>query len=221
MLTHLAGSFYLVKEMALFVKTLSIEFRCLRIYNKFSESKAAYLSYETKYGVRQDASKSILCSKTFCREEGEGCMDREQRKKYLLRVWLEILTAGLVYLAVITFTDLRIPCVFHLATGLLCPGCGVTRMVQALVRLDLRGAFASNPFVLCLLPAGIPYGVYRTRKYIEGSGDRYGPLETALLVVTLAGAILFGVIRNLPDGHLPLMIRELLAGMIHSQLFIL
>ena len=126
-------------------------------------------------------------------------MDRAQRKKYLFRVWAEILIAGFAYLLVITFTSLRIPCVFHLLTGSPCPGCGVTRMAYALIHLDFKGAFAYNPYVLCILPFLIPYGVYRSRKFINGSGDHYSPLETAVLVLLLIGALLFGVIRNLPS----------------------
>lgn len=126
-------------------------------------------------------------------------MDRGQRKKYLLRTWLEVLIAGMIYLAVISFTSLRIPCVFHAVTGYQCPGCGVTRMVYALAHLDLKAAFAANPFVLCLLPFMIPYAVYRSRKYIDGNGDRYSPIETVILALLLAGAILFGILRNLPS----------------------
>ena len=126
-------------------------------------------------------------------------MDRQQRKKYLFRVWAEVLAAGFAYFLVITFTSLRIPCIFHLLTGYLCPGCGVTRMAYALIHLDFKGAFAYNPYVLCILPFLIPYGVYRSRKFINGSGDHYSPLETAVLVLLLIGALLFGVIRNLPS----------------------
>lgn len=125
-------------------------------------------------------------------------MDRTQRKRYLLRTWLEILACGFVYLMVITLTDLRIPCVFRMVTGYDCPGCGVTRMAYALVHLDFRTAFASNPFVLCLLPFAIPYAVYRSKKFINGKEDHFSPLETGLLCLVLAAAVVFGIVRNLP-----------------------
>ena len=47
------------------------------------------------------------------------------------------------------------PCVFHLFTGYWCPGCGITRMLHALVHLDLVRAWRMNPGVmlgLTLLP---------------------------------------------------------------------
>ena len=126
-------------------------------------------------------------------------MDRTQRKKYLFRVWAEVLIAGFAYFLVITFTSLRIPCIFYLLTGYQCPGCGVTRMANALIHMDLKGAFAYNSYVLCILPFLIPYGIYRSRKYIDGTGDHYSPPEIAVLVLLLIGALLFGVIRNLPS----------------------
>lgn len=40
------------------------------------------------------------------------------------------------------------PCVFHLATGLYCPGCGITRALHALVHGDLARAWSMNPLAL-------------------------------------------------------------------------
>ncbi|HEY0335174.1 MAG TPA: DUF2752 domain-containing protein [Stenotrophomonas sp.] len=40
------------------------------------------------------------------------------------------------------------PCVFHLFTGYWCPGCGLTRMLHALVHFDLIGAWRMNPGVM-------------------------------------------------------------------------
>lgn len=39
------------------------------------------------------------------------------------------------------------PCVFNLLTGLLCPGCGGTRALHALLHGDVAAAFAFNPLL--------------------------------------------------------------------------
>lgn len=39
---------------------------------------------------------------------------------------------------------LRMPCLFHLKTGLYCPGCGATRCVTRLIHGDLLGAVRAN-----------------------------------------------------------------------------
>ena len=115
-----------------------------------------------------------------------------------MRLWLKILLAGFAYLLVITFTSLRIPCWFYQLTGYQCPGCGVTRMVYALAHLRLREAWAANPYFLCLLPILIIYAFYRSHRYIIGNDDQYSKAEKVLPWFALAGAVIFGILRNLP-----------------------
>ena len=40
------------------------------------------------------------------------------------------------------------PCLFHLLTGLYCPGCGGTRAVRAMAAGNLRLSFQYHPLVL-------------------------------------------------------------------------
>lgn len=40
------------------------------------------------------------------------------------------------------------PCMFHAATGLFCPGCGITRAIHALVHGDIARAFSMNAFAM-------------------------------------------------------------------------
>lgn len=44
-----------------------------------------------------------------------------------------------------------LPCLFQATTGYLCPGCGITRCLHALVHGDIGQAFAMNPLVMLLL----------------------------------------------------------------------
>lgn len=43
-------------------------------------------------------------------------------------------------------------CMFHLATGYDCPGCGSQRAVHALLSGDVAGAFHANAFLFLLVP---------------------------------------------------------------------
>ena len=59
-----------------------------------------------------------------------------------------LLAAGLLA-AVWRSLALPVPrCLFHLWTGIPCPGCGSTRMVDAVLAGDLAAAAAFNPLVL-------------------------------------------------------------------------
>ena len=68
-----------------------------------------------------------------------------QRLFQVLRTVGAVTLLGLLYVLWGGLTRLWLPCPFHLLTGLDCPGCGVTRMCRALLRLDLSAAWAANP----------------------------------------------------------------------------
>ena len=78
-------------------------------------------------------------------------------------------------------------CWLHQSTGLLCPGCGATRALHALLHGDLRTAWTLNPLAVALLPVGLAYGVraawaWRTFK------ARY-PHEAGLVLAFLTAAV--------------------------------
>lgn len=111
-----------------------------------------------------------------------------------------VLLIGFLYFIWYKITAIGIPCMVYKTTGLYCPSCGVTRMAMALSRFDITTAFHMNPFILCLLP----YGVFiYARKYVyllwKGVPYPYRKYHRAIGIVLIVGAILFGVIRNLPS----------------------
>lgn len=70
----------------------------------------------------------------------------------LLRNGGLLLALGLGYAAWIHKTGLALPCPVFRLTGLLCPGCGITRMCLALLRLDFIGAWQANLGLMLILP---------------------------------------------------------------------
>ena len=91
-----------------------------------------------------------------------------------------------------------IPCVFHLITGLDCPGCGVTRMLRALAAGDLAAAWRFNPFVLLALPLLLLLFLRLTVRYVITGQRAPNRGENALVWVLIAGLVLFGILRNMP-----------------------
>jgi len=88
-------------------------------------------------------------------------------------------------------------CWLHQSTGLLCPGCGATRALHALLHGDLRTAWTLNPLVVALLPVGWAYGAHAA--WAWRTGRRWmPPLGARHLVVLTAVAFVFGIVRNLP-----------------------
>ena len=88
-------------------------------------------------------------------------------------------------------------CWLHQSTGLLCPGCGATRALHALLHGDLRTAWTLNPLVVALLPVGWAYGAHAA--WAWRTGRRWmPPLGGRHIAVLTAVAFVFGIVRNLP-----------------------
>jgi hypothetical protein len=88
-----------------------------------------------------------------------------------------------------------VPCPFHAATGLWCPGCGMTRAVHHLVNGDLAAALSSN----LLLPVVLAIAVWGWLAWWRPSFPRIGAALPGWVWPALAAAALcFGVLRNLP-----------------------
>lgn len=90
-----------------------------------------------------------------------------------------------------------IPCLIHKITGLYCPGCGISRMLISIVKLDFYQAFRYNPFLFILLIVSLIYQVIKliTYKLLTIEIKLNNKVYVSLLVLT----ILFGIIRNLPQ----------------------
>ena len=104
---------------------------------------------------------------------------------------------GIVYYFVLVHFHFSIPCIFHLLTGLQCPGCGVTRMIVYLLHLNFRAAFYQNQAIFILFPfilyfAGKLYISWLFRKkYILCK------VENILLYSMVFVLLVFAVWRNI------------------------
>ena len=119
------------------------------------------------------------------------------RRKRFLREGIRILGIGVIYFFWVCLTGVGIPCPFRLLTGYLCPGCGITHYCIAMLQLRFADAYSANPFLFVLMPFFIPYGICRTHRFIQTGRTEYSVAELGLLLMTLVGAIVFSVYRNL------------------------
>lgn len=121
-------------------------------------------------------------------------MTQQRIRKVILVTTLLLLAAAAAALAV--HLGLRIPCIFHLITGLNCPGCGNTRAVMAMLRFDFRGMLHYN----LLFPLELAYLVYlyvcSASHYIRTGRATYKPKSPWLDVVLLIILLAWGVVRN-------------------------
>ncbi len=91
------------------------------------------------------------------------------------------------------------PCLIHRVTGYLCPACGTTRMLSALLHLDFAAALRLNPFMLFFLPAAAVWLLLEAARYVGGKPPLlYRRWAAALWAAVLCIAVVFAVWRNFP-----------------------
>lgn len=92
-----------------------------------------------------------------------------------------------------------IPCLFNKITHLYCPGCGITRMFKALMKLDLKRAFSYNQFAFLSLPFFLIYFIDEVRsKLFYKKKILNAKIINVIAIILIVLAVIFGVIRNIP-----------------------
>ena len=122
-------------------------------------------------------------------------------KKRLIKVIIRDVLLLLILIGYYFFnkhTGIYIPCIIHEITGYKCPGCGITHLVFALLNLNIKEAFNSNPLVFIYMPFIIAYFGYFDYLYIYEKRDKIikkipNWVWIILIIITLA----YGVIRNI------------------------
>lgn len=122
--------------------------------------------------------------------------DEKMRLRRILSKTVLVCGIGLAYACFTSLTGWGIPCWIHAVTGLDCPGCGVSRMFLALLRLDLVAAARYNLFVLCLLPVGLVLFLYKARQYVKTGSTEMGFAEKVGYIIVFSLCIVFFVLRN-------------------------
>lgn len=108
-----------------------------------------------------------------------------------------LVTAGLAYGLFVMKTGWAVPCAFRKITGLLCPGCGISRMCIALMRLDLRAAFHYHPLVMLLSPFWLYAFLTWLAAYIREGKREQTKAQKGIVLVSIVLLLVFGVARNL------------------------
>lgn len=93
---------------------------------------------------------------------------------------------------------IHIPCVFHEFTGLLCPGCGMTRAFIAISNGNFLQAIYYNFLIIFLIPIFSIYAFYNVysffqhRKFVSFSSVYPRNLTIFFLIFCL----MYGIVRN-------------------------
>lgn len=123
----------------------------------------------------------------------------------------KIVTYGLLFLILIIYYFLHhtfgvaIPCMFKEITGFYCPGCGITRMLFSIIKLDFYQAFRYNPFIFLLLIIYIGFLLIKIIIKIISNKDIKIPEYVYYILILLL--LIYWVLRNIPSlGLYPIVI---------------
>lgn len=118
------------------------------------------------------------------------------RVKKVLIVNISLLLILLIYYKFYTITNIGIPCIFKIITGYKCPGCGITRCIFSLIKLDIKGAFSYNQLVTILIVPFIIYYIYLNYCYIFNKDNKFKSIVNKLSLILIFISIIFGIVRN-------------------------
>jgi hypothetical protein len=132
-----------------------------------------------------------------------------KRRSWIVRTALLIIGLVLLGCGLLAFRSLNLSetpwlpkCLYHELTGLHCPGCGITRALQALAQWNIPQAFAYNALWPIAVLLTLPYLLKKTWYWMLGTRPAVGKSSTGLYVVlgSLLGlvVVMFTILRNLP-----------------------
>lgn len=87
------------------------------------------------------------------------------RLRNFLKENIVIILVLLIYVLICFIFDFK-NCPFALITGLPCPGCGITRAIYCVIKLDFLSAFNYHPLVF-ILPFIVIICIFKDAKYIK------------------------------------------------------
>lgn len=111
-------------------------------------------------------------------------------KKFIIVCIIGII--AIIGIPILSKFNIGIPCIFYEITHLHCPGCGMSRAIISISKLDFYQAFRYNPLIIILLPFLLIYYIYVN--IFNGKKK----LPQYVWVILLIIVILYGILRNIP-----------------------
>lgn len=113
-----------------------------------------------------------------------------------MKLILILISFLIIYFILNELLDVGIPCLFYEITGYYCPGCGITRLLFSLLKLDFYQAFRYNPLIFILI---IITGIYWLVKFILKKFMNISiEIPNYVYYILLVIVIIFGILRNIP-----------------------
>lgn len=113
-----------------------------------------------------------------------------------IAISLEVIVALIIYISVFVVTGKGIPCAFHVITGRLCPGCGMTHALSSIIHGNLAEAMAYNALSITICPLIGIFLLERARKYIKTGQEEFSFPEILFLIICIVVCAWYFLYRN-------------------------
>ena len=108
-----------------------------------------------------------------------------------------MLLSIIIFIYLICIEKIKINCFFYSITGFYCPGCGITRSLISLFKLDFYQSFRYQPLLFILYPILLPYMIYIIYVSLLNKKDQITPkIPQKLIYIFIFVLILYGILRN-------------------------
>lgn len=115
------------------------------------------------------------------------------KKKIIIAIFFLLLL--IIYLLLGNYFHLYIDCPIKKITGLYCPGCGITRMLLSILKLDFYQAFRYNSLLFITLPVFL---FFIGEAILTKKEPLYNKVPDKIWIVVIVLFIGYGVLRNIP-----------------------
>lgn len=117
-------------------------------------------------------------------------------KKDNLKLALLAISGLFIYYFFNAIYHFSIPCPIKTITGYYCPGCGITRLLFSLIKLDFYQAFRYNPLVFILIILTIIYFILKIFLKMIWKKDLI--ISQWIYYILIVILIFYGILRNIP-----------------------
>lgn len=130
-------------------------------------------------------------------DEGKKQGSVRERKKQVLEDVLPLCGLGCFCVLLLWLRGHGIPCLFREVTGLLCPGCGMTHAIVAILHGNFAEAMQENALSLTVLPLLAGYLLWRTHAYLKQGREGFQVWELVFLLAMLIAVLAYGILRDI------------------------
>lgn len=103
----------------------------------------------------------------------------------------------LVILVIIKFLEfIKFECFYRAIFNIYCAGCGTTRMLKSIIKLDFYQAFRYNPLMFILLVLLCIYLIYNAILFIKGKPIIKPSIKSLVIIFIIL--IIYMIFRNIP-----------------------